>query len=116
MPRVECGEHGVKEVSMPWAGKGPRFTALFEALVIFGLREASLSAVRRIFALSWTAVDGIQRRAVRRGLERRPAQLLEHLGIDETSFQRRHEYATVVCDQGRGHVVHVTDGRTAEAV
>ena len=37
------------------------------------------------------------------------------LGVDETSFQKRHEYVTVINDLD-GKVVYVADGRTKEAV
>jgi transposase len=120
IPRVKCGEHGVKQIPVPWADHGSRFTALFEMAVISWLREASISAVAEHFALSWNVIDGILKRAVRRGLKRRcfedGRELPERLGIDETSFQKRHEYVTVVSDQRRGHVVHVADGRSRDAV
>jgi transposase len=32
--RVECAEHGVKQVHVPWAEPGSGFTALMEAVVI----------------------------------------------------------------------------------
>ena len=38
------------------------------------------------------------------------------LGVDETSFRRRHEYVTVVNDLERGVVVHVADGRGRSAI
>lgn len=120
MPRVRCPKHGVKQVPVPWAEAGSRFTAMFEMLVLRWLREASLSAVSKQFSIGWTAIAGVQQRAVRRGLKRRifeqGRELPEHLGIDETSFQKRHEYVTVVCDQLEGHVTHVADGRSGEAV
>jgi transposase len=34
VPRVNCEQHGVRPVSVPWAEVGARFTALFEALAI----------------------------------------------------------------------------------
>ena len=55
-------------------------------------------------------VDGIMQRAVQRGLERREVQAPQRIGVDETSFQKRHEYVTVVNDLD-GHVLHVADGR-----
>lgn len=120
VPRVRCPKHGVKQVPVPWADRGSRFTALFELLVICWLREASISAVAKLFGLSWNVTNGIQQRAVRRGLKRRIFEqergLPKHLGIDETSFQKRHEYVTVICDQDEGHVVHVADDRTIESV
>lgn len=120
VPRVRCPEHGVKQIAVPWADRGSRFTALFEAWVLRWLQEASISAVAEQFSLSWNVIDGIQRRAVRRGLKRRileeSEQLPRRLGIDETSFQKRHEYVTVVSDQQQNRVVHVGDGRTSAAV
>jgi len=71
VPRLKCPEHGVRQVSVPWAEDSSRFTALFEALVINWLKEASFAAVARQLGLSWDQVAGIQDRAVRRGLARR---------------------------------------------
>ena len=39
VPRVECSEHGVVTVAVPWSEPGSGFTALFEALVIDWLGE-----------------------------------------------------------------------------
>ena len=116
VPRVECPEHGVKQVKVPWSGPGSRFTAMFEALVIDWLHEASFSAVARLLGMSWDEVDGVQRRAVRRGLQRRESEPLRHIGIDETSFQKRHEYVTVVYDTQRRRVLEVLDGRKQETL
>jgi transposase len=33
-PRVNCPEHGVKQVQLPWAEKGSRFTLFFERFAI----------------------------------------------------------------------------------
>lgn len=115
IPRVECPEHGVVQIHVPWAEPGSGFTALFEALVIDWLHVADISAVARMLTMSWDAVDGIQQRAVRRGLERRTLTVSPHIAIDETSFQRRHEYVTVVTDPTTGAVLHVADDRTIES-
>lgn len=40
-------------------------------------------------------------RAVARGMSRRTVGLPEALAVDETSFQKRHEYVTVVPDLDR---------------
>lgn len=112
VPRVECSEHGVRQIDVPWAEAGSRFTALFECIVIDWLKEASIAAVSRRLSLSWDEVDGIMGRAVRRGLDRREPQSPHRLGIDETSYQKRHEYVTVVSDMDRSIVLDVLDKRT----
>jgi transposase len=116
VPRVECGEHGVLAAKVPWSEPGSRFTALFEALVIDWLKEASISAVRRVLGLSWSEVDSVMKRAVKRGLERRGSIAAKRVGVDETSFQKRHEYVTVVSDPEKGRVLHVADDRKAASL
>lgn len=104
------------QIRVPWSEPGSRFTALFEALVIDWLQEASASAVARLVGLDWGEVDRIMARAVARGLARQERRLPRRIGVDETSFQKRHEYVTVVCDQQRGVVVHVADGRGRDSL
>jgi transposase len=116
VPRVACEEHGVVQAAVPWSEPNSRFTALFEAVVIDWLKEASFAAVARRLNLSWEEVDGIMSRAVERGLARREEATPSRIGLDETSFQKRHEYVTVVTDLERARVVAVLDGRTKEAV
>ncbi len=116
VPRVECDEHGVLQVTVPWGDPGARFTSIFEALAIDWLKEANTSAVARLLRLTWDQVDGIMQRAVERGLARRKPHELKRIGIDETSFQKRHEYVTVVSDQASGDVVYVADDRKAQSL
>ena len=116
VPRIECSEHGVLQIDVPWAEPNSGFTALMEALIIDWLKEASILAVSRRMRLSWDQIDGVMQRAVRRGLARRKLVGIRHVGVDETSFQRRHEYVTIVSDQQGSGVLHVADGRTQEAL
>lgn len=116
VPRVRCPKHGVRQVRVPWAEERSRFTAMFESLAIDWLREASISAVSRRMGLSWDELDGIRERAVVRGLARREAEPIKRIGVDETSFQRRHEYVTVVNDLQGGRVLYVGDGRGHETL
>ena len=116
VPRVTCSKHGVRQVRVSWAEPGSGFTALLERLIIDWLLEASIAAVSRQVDLTWDAVDGIMRRAVRRGLQRRSVEAPRRIGVDETSFQKRHEYVSVVCDLDRSRVLHVADGRGKESL
>jgi transposase len=117
VPRVRCDAHGVRQVNVPWAEPNSGFTALLEAVVIDWLRSlATIKAVAEQLRLSWDEVDGIMQRAVARGLGRRKPEALRRLGIDETAFQRRHEYVTVVTNHDGSRVVHVADDRTRDSV
>ena len=109
--RVKCKEHGVVTVSVPWAEPGSGFTALFEALVIDWLKEASVAAVARLMGLSWNAIDGIMQRSVKRGLSRRKERSMTRIGVDETAFKKRHDYVTIPSDQEAGTVLFVGEDR-----
>lgn len=111
VPRVNCPEHGTKQMPVPWADSNGSFTALFEALVIRWLQEASIAAVARLMDLTWDQVDGIRTRAVTRGLARRKSTPTSAIGVDETSFKKRHDYVSVVTDQTSGDVQSVLDDR-----
>lgn len=113
IPRVECAEHGVKQVAVTWAVKGSRFTAEFESTVLLWLKGDSTATVAENFGLSWDEVDGIKSRAVERGLARRQKTAPTHIGIDETSFQKHHEYVTVILDKDTDSIIDILDDRKA---
>jgi transposase len=116
VPRIKCPEHGVHLVKVPWAEPGSRFTALFESMVIDWLLQANIKAVAGLVGLSWDEVDGIQQRAVDRGLALRKPSSAKHIGIDETSFQKHHEYVTVITDREHGLILEVIDDRKKSSV
>ena len=116
LPRVECPAHGVKTVRVPWAEPKSGFTLLFESLAISWLREMTPAAVSRHMRISWDEARGIMERAVRRGLSRREEKAVRRIGIDEKSFQRRHDYVTVVTDLDERTVIDVLDDRKKETL
>jgi len=110
-PRSNCNEHGPRAVKLPWAEPNSRFTALFEGIAIEWTKVASQKAVADQLCLSWDEVHAIQERAVKRGLSRRKAEPVQHIGVDEKAFTRGHHYFTLVNDLDRGRVLFVTENR-----
>jgi transposase len=98
-------------VKMPWAEPSSRFTALFELLAIEWLKAASQKAVATLLKLSWDEIHGIMERAVKRGLERRQAELVSQMGVDEKAFRKGHSYLTLVNDLERARVLYVAEDR-----
>jgi len=117
IPRVDCPEHGVVQVKVPWAeSKGP-FTLLMERLIIDVLTEcATVTGARRILRLTWGEAWGVMERAVRRGRERKQSQPARYLGVDEKAFRKGHDYVTVACDLIGSTVEYVADERKAESL
>ena len=114
VPRIDCPEHGVKTMNVPWAGKHSRFTALFERLAIDILQGClNVTSAMAILGLSWDEVHHIRQRAVERGLQRREAAP-RHIGVDEKGLRRGQSYATLLYDLDGSRVLDVAQGRKEE--
>lgn len=116
VPRVDCSEHGVHQIGVPWADGRSGFTALFERLAVSLLQEMSIAAVARTLKLTWDEIDGIMQRAITRGLALRKERIVKRVGIDEKSFKKRHKYVTIVTDLDCGDVLWVGRGRKRETL
>ena len=116
IPRSRCSECGVKTISIPWAGKHSRFTLMFEAFAISVLQcSANVIRAASLLGLGWDAVHSIIERAVDRGLERRSLDSIKHVGMDEKSFGKGHDYVSVMTDIDNRRVLEVTPERTITA-
>ncbi|GAB1481836.1 hypothetical protein MASR2M78_06510 [Treponema sp.] len=60
-----------------------------------------------------TVVGGIMSRDVKRGLKRRKTTSPKNIGIDETSFQKHHQYVTVILDKDTDSIIDILDDRKA---
>lgn len=117
VPSVKYADGRVEEVSVPWEDRYQRVTRLLAQAVIVWLQSCqNISEVAGIMRLDWHTVNAIMKAAVERGLERREAEEIEHLGIDEKSFRRGHVYATMMSDLGRGRVWDLAEGRQEDQV
>jgi len=116
LPRCNCPEHNVLTVSAPWAEPGSRFTMLFEAFALEVLQaSATLTQAAELLRLDWDGVQRIMDRAVQRGLARRSTEGLTHVGLDEKSFGRGHDYVSVMSDLKGRRVLEVVRENSAEA-
>lgn len=116
IPRVECVEHGVVQVKVPWAEPRSRFTMLFERLAIDVLSQCDVSGATRILRISWDEAWGLMDRAVKRGQERKAARIVRRIGVDEKAAAKGHRYLTLVCDLDEGTVEHIAEDRKQESL
>lgn len=116
VPRIKCKKDGVQQIDIPFAEKHSRFTARFEMAVLMWLESSPISKVAENMKISWDEVDGILQRAVKRGINRRERIIVRNLGIDETSYRKRHQYVTILYDKDRNSILDVIDEHTAEAL
>jgi transposase len=116
VPRVECPEHGVKQVKVPWAEPRSRFTLLFERLAIDVLLSTqNVKSAQAILRTGWEQTWNIVLRAVRRGQLRKEQLPIRHLGIDEKSFTKGQSYLTLLYDLDRSTVEAISEGHDTAA-
>ncbi len=116
VPRCRCAKCGVKTIAVPWAGKHSRFTLMFEAFAIRVLQSAAnVKKAALLLGLSWDAAHRIMAAAVDRGLERRETDNVAHVGVDEKSFGRGHDYVSILTDIDQSRVLEVVPERTIAA-
>ena len=117
--RVHCAKcDGVKTEQVPWATPGSNFTLAFEERVAWLAQQCSQTAVSKLMRVVWRTVGSIVSRVVPRHLDTEEDRLggLRHIGIDELSYRRHHEYITVVVDHERSVVVWAARGKNAETL
>jgi transposase len=109
---------GVKPEDVPWAAAGSNFTMAFEERVAWLAQQSSQTAVSKLMRVVWRTVGSIVSRVVPRHLDSEEDRLegLRHIGIDELSYRRHHEYITVVVDHERSVVVWAARGKNADTL
>ncbi len=117
IPRVNCPEHGVRNVQVPWAAKHSRFTILFERFAIdVLLATQTVAGAMSILRTTWDQTWQIVLRAVARGQQRKQPLPIPRLGIDEKAFAKGHSYLTLLVDLDRSTVEAISVGNdTASA-
>jgi transposase len=115
-PRVNCPEHGVKQVQLPWAEKGSRFTLLFERFAIdVLLATQTVKGAQGILQTSWDAMWHILCKAVARGMARKTEKPIPRIGIDEKAFRKGQDYLTLIYDLDTSTVMAISDGNNTES-
>ena len=118
-PRIECGQHGVKTVQVPWARPGVGFTLLMEAFILAlvqnGMTPKQLS---RLIGEHDTRIWRVLEHYVQKARGEADFSQVKAVGVDETSRSRGHNYISVFMDLDRDNsrVLFATEGKDATTV
>lgn len=115
-PRVNCPQHGVRQVDSEFGENGSDMTFAFESHVLRVARECSIEATGRLLGLSWDRSWNTLKRAVDRGKLRKPLRLPKRIGVDEKAISKGHKYETIVYDLESGTVEYVCDDRDQKSL
>jgi transposase len=114
--RVDCRRCGVRVELVPWADPMSAFTRVFEQHVAWCATRMDKTSIAGALRIGWETVGRIIARVVDR---LGPADRLEgltHIGVDELSYRRHHEYVTVIVDHTSGDIVWAHPGKNAETL
>lgn len=111
--RVECPRCGVRVELVPWAEPGSVFTRDFEDFTAYLTQRTDKTSVSATMGIAWQTVGTVVERVVARQARADRLDALTHIGVDELSYRRHHEYVTVVVDHLRGEVVWAHEGKDA---
>ena len=113
---MDCPEHGVCQVKVPWARERSGFTVLFEALVMALVKEMPVAAVAALIGETDMRIWRVLHHYVDVAVEAQDLSRLERLGIDETSSRRGQNYVSVFADLDERRAVFAVEGRDQETV
>ena len=114
--RIECPDHGVRLVNVPWARPGSGFTLLFEAFVMTLVKDMPVAAVARLVGEHDTRLWRVIQHYVEDAVACMDLADLRRVAIDETAAKRGRKYISLFVDIDARKVVYVADGKGADTV
>lgn len=121
VPRVDCPQHGIKQVTVPWARPGSGFTLMFEAFVMALAKEMPMAALAELVSEHDTRLWRVLRHYVGAAHARQDWSEVDAVAVDETATRKGHRYATVVVQidptqEQPARLLFMTPDRRAESV
>lgn len=112
VPRVQCSGCGrTTQLPVPWAREGSGFTLLFEALGLSLCRELPVRQAANHMRVAAKRLWRRVRHYVEVARAKDDMSGVRHVGIDETSVKRGHQYITVVHDLAAKRLLFACPGR-----
>jgi transposase len=102
LPRVRCPEHGVRQVSVPWARPRSGFMLLFEALVCSFAAAMPMAKVAAMTREHDTRIWRVVEHHVHAARDQLDCTSVRRVGMDETSAAKGQDYMSIFADLDAG--------------
>jgi transposase len=103
--RLDCPTCGVVTEAVPFARHRSGFTRDFEDVAAFLATKTDKTTIARFLRIDWDTVGRICERVVADGLDHDRLDGLVHIGVDEVSWRKHHNYLTLVTNHTSGKIV-----------
>ncbi len=115
--RVACRRcQIIRQVKVPMTDRQRSYTRAFARYVLELRRSMTIHDVACHLGVSWWMVKDIEKRYLQKHFSRPKLRSLRRIAIDEISIGKGHRYLTLVLDLESGAVVHVGQGKGADAL
>jgi hypothetical protein len=109
--RLDCPDCGVVTEAVPFARPRAGFTCDFQDVAAYLATKTDKTTIGRFLRIDWDAVGRICDRVVADELDHHRLEGLVHVGVDEVSWRKHHNYLTLVYDHGGKKVVWGSPGK-----
>ena len=116
VPRVNCGDCGIKTMEVPWARSGSGFTLLFEALIMMMAKAMPVKSIADIVKEHDTRLWRVLNHYVHESRQGADFSAVTEIGVDETSSKRGHNYVSLFVDMKSSQVLFATEGKDASTL
>lgn len=116
VPRVKPEDNKIRQVEVPWAGKSPGFTLLFEALLMQLCCEMPVNAVSRLTGADDNKIWRLLDVYVEAARKNESFADVTRVGLDETSKRKHHDYVTLFVDLEARKTIFVTEGKDSATI
>ena len=114
--RIDCKKCGIRLVDVPWARPGSGFTLLFEAMIMILAKAMPVKTVAEFVREHDTRLWRILHHYVGEARKAADHSQVKHVGMDETSRRRGHNYVSLFVDLDETRVLFATGGKDASTV
>ena len=116
IPRIDCDKCGTHLVDVPWARPGSGFTLLFEAMIMILAKAMPVKTIAGFVNEHDTRLWRVLHHYVEKARKGADHSQVKHVGMDETSRRRGHNYVSLFVDLDETRVLFATDGKDASTV
>ena len=114
--RIDCDKCGTHLVAVPWARAGSGFTLLFEAMIMVLAKAMPVKKIAEFVNEHDTRIWRILHHYVDEARKAADHSQVKHVGMDETSRRKGHNYVSLFVDLDETRVLFATGGKDASTV
>ena len=111
-----CACRVTRAEDCPLVDGNRHYTRALERYAVMLCRVMTIKAVAQHLGLTWDTVKAMEKGYLARRFDPPPLRDVKRIAIDEIAVRKGHVYKTVVLDLDSGHILHVADGKGADAV